>query len=182
MAETAIARKGDRNNITPEYLRERLSYDPETGRLFWLDHEAMPRKWRTRYVGNEAFKTPTVAGYRQGAIDGIMLAAHRVVWAICNGEWPTNDIDHINGVRSDNRIANLRDVPHRTNQRNMRRHRSNTSGVVGVNYHKRDKAFRAFIEIDGRSLHLGNFKSFDEAVAARKAAETHYGFHRNHGN
>ncbi|WP_390549878.1 HNH endonuclease [Qipengyuania sp. MTN3-11] len=158
-----------------------MDYDPETGVMTWKSCDEFPRQWNTRYAGKPAFSTPTARGYLQGSVDGQMLAGHRVAWAITHGAWPTHEIDHINGDRSDNRLINLRDIPHIQNQRNMIINRSNTSGVMGVNYHKRDRRWRAFIEVRGKSVHLGNFKTINEAAAARKAAERKHGFMPEHG-
>lgn len=55
-----------------EYLRKRLRYEPETGKLFWLDYEGMPQRWRTRWVGKEAFTHVKSHGYRVGRIDNIL--------------------------------------------------------------------------------------------------------------
>lgn len=166
---------------TPERLRERLLLDEESGRFFWKEAQDLPKSWNTRYAGKEALCTLSWQGYNYGSVDGCSVAAHRAVWAYIHGAWPTADIDHINGVTTDNRLENLRDVSHRDNQRNMRRPRSNASGVTGVNWHKRDKRWRAFIEVSGRSIHLGNFQNMEDAVAARLAANAEHGFHAGHG-
>lgn len=141
----------------------------------------MPAYWNARFAGKEALCTLSVHGYLCGTVDGQPVLAHRAIWAYVHGAWPVADIDHVNGCKTDNSPENLRDVPHKDNQRNMCRHRSNTSGVMGVNWHKRDQRWRAFIEIEGKSIHLGNFVSRDEAIAARAAADSKYGFHDGHG-
>lgn len=167
--------------INPERVRERLDYNPDTGAFVWKHAPDFPKSWNTRYSGRPAYCKPNKRGYAEGSIDGQMLVGHRVAWAHYYGEWPKQEIDHINGDRMDNRIANLRDVSHKENQRNMCIHKSNTSGVMGVNYHKRDKRWRAFIEVLGKSIHLGNFLEKDDAIKARKKAEVEYGFMPEHG-
>jgi len=96
-------------------------------------------------------------------------------------EWPQDEIDHINGIRTDNRLVNLRSVTHRENQKNIKRSTCNTSGRVGVRWEGHRSKWRSAIKVDGREKHLGSFDSFAEASAARKAAEIKYGFHKNHG-
>lgn len=96
------------------------------------------------------------------------------------GEDP-NDIDHINGDPSDNRFVNLRNVSHQDNGRNMKLNKASTSGCPGVGFDKRRNVWCARIHLNYRNKFLGQFKSFDEAVAARRAAEVEFGFHENHG-
>jgi hypothetical protein len=90
------------------------------------------------------------------------------------------DIDHINGNRRDNRIANLRAVDRRENMRNARLRSNNTSGIVGVTFSRDRKKWVAQIN-DGKVRSLGRFDKFEDAVEARKAAERRAGFHPNHG-
>lgn len=155
----------------PEYLRQRLRYDAETGKLYW----------RGALGGREAFKAVHSKGYLCGFVAGTQMYAHRVVWAMCRNVWPLGQIDHIDGDPTNNRIDNLRDVPAPENQRNMRRSSANTSKVTGVYWDKRLQKWTAKLGVDNRSLHLGVFASFEDAVSARKTAERKYGFHKNHG-
>lgn len=178
--------------LSPELLRTLLRYEPETGKLFWLRRdvslfrqgkipaEQACRIWNTRYAEKEAF-TANSRGYRVGGIFGRTYEAHRVIWVIVNGEWPTDKSDHENGVRNDNRIVNLRDVTTQENGKNSKLPISNTSGVIGVGWRPQRSKWRASIKAEGRSIHLGYFADFDSAVAARKSAEIKYGFHPNHG-
>lgn len=163
-----------------DYLRKRLRYEPETGKLFWLDYEGMPNNWRVRWVGKEAF-TANSYGYRQGEIDDVKFQAHRVAYAIHYGESPDGFIDHINGVKDDNRINNLRVVSQRENCRNATMQNNNKSGVNGVHWHKAAGKWTAQIRVDYRSKHLGLFDTLEEAAAARKEASAKYGFTERHG-
>lgn len=169
-------------NLPPvEYLRKRLRYEPETGKLFWLDCEEMSKSWRTRRSGKEAFTAPDGDGYRLGAIDGVLFKSHRVAYAIYHGKWPDGHIDHVNGIRSDNRIENLRDVSNQENARNQNMRRRNTSGVVGVQWDDSRKKWCAQITVSGKNIHLGRFLTFEEAVASRLAANERFGFSKRHG-
>lgn len=132
-------------------------------------------------AGKEAFISRKPNGYIYARLMGRAIYAHRAAWAISYGEWPKGDIDHINGDRADNRIANLRDVSRQENMRNAKRNRANRSGVVGVTWCRAARKWQAQIGISGKCKYLGIFSSRDDAVAARRAAERQYGFHENHG-
>jgi len=173
---------------TPATLRKLLSYDPDTGLLTWrrrppemFPDEQYGRAWNTRYAGKPAFATATRDGYRCGRIFGKAYPAHRVAYAIHHGNWPRGSIDHISGVKTDNRIANLRDVSHTENLRNAAMPSTNTSGACGVYWHKNSGKWRCMIKVNGKLQSLGYFEDFGDAVVARKAAEVKYGFHPNHG-
>ncbi len=168
-------------------IHKLLDYEPETGHLFWrprtpdlcrTEQECMG--WNRRYAGKRCFKGIEGNGYHLGTIYGKSYYAHRVIWLMQTGEWP-EQIDHINGVRTDNRFHNLRNVTHLGNGRNQRMNMLNTSGVVGVCWDKRHQKWRARIKINGRNKQLGQFSDFNEAVKVRKDAERQHGFHPNHG-
>lgn len=181
---------------SPEVLRQLLRYDPDSGKLFWRERaeNMFPegegrytaarscRIWNTKYAGKEAITAvdPSL-GYKKGSVWCGKFYAHRLIWAIQTGAWPEQDIDHINGDRADNRWGNLRAVDRKTNSRNARRRSTNTSGMMGVKWQPGLDKWRAQIMVDGRNIALGCFDDFDEACAARKAAERRYGFHENHG-
>jgi len=179
------------HGITPEMLRELLRYEPDTGKLFWLSRSASMYQsgdqpaahkaaaWNARYAGKEAL-TANCNGYRIGTIFNKPMKSHRVAWAFFYGTWP-DQVDHINGIKNDNRIENLRSVTTQENHRNKPRPRHNTSGVIGVCWSKTVSKWAAQIKVDEKSINIGRFDSFDDAVAARKAAEIEYGFHANHG-
>ena len=164
----------------PAYLRSRLDYDADTGALVWRHNPTASASWNTRWTGEDAF-TAVTDGYRTGRLDGTQHLAHRLVWAWHYGEWPVEQIDHINGDRGDNRIENLRQVSNTENARNASVSRNNTSGVTGVWWDKRRNRWRAEIKVDRQKMVLGAFACISDAVAARKAAEQRFGFHENHG-
>ena len=138
------------------------------------------KMWNTRYAGAEAF-TGVCQGYRHGAIYNRLFYAHRVAWAIYRGAWPSDQIDHKNGVRSDNRMSNLRDVAQFVNQRNAKMRVDNTSGHVGVVWNGQCRKWQARIQVKGKRKHLGYFDDITGAVNARKAAEAGRGFTERHG-
>lgn len=178
----------DRQLVSPEVLRKLLDYDPATGLFVWRPRDAYMftlngfcERWNARYAGVPALCTPHVNGYLYGAVMGRNMLAHRAAWAIVNGAHPEFEIDHINGVRTDNRIDNLRSVTSAENKRNQARPLTNSTGVIGVTRHRRDGRWQAQIQVGGKNVYLGQFKTMDEAVAARQSAERVYGFHKNHG-
>ena len=166
---------------TPDFLRKILRYELDTGKLFWLEREDVQPQWNARWAGKEAFTTVHRSGYKHGHIMYKRFLAHRVIWAIFYDCWPENQIDHINGVRDDNRIKNLRHVTAVENSRNQKLAKNNTSGVTGVFWNKWRSKWEAFIRFDGKNHLLGRFDCKSDAIAARRKAEKKYGFHENHG-
>tara|TARA_B100002003_G_scaffold227027_2_gene234297 strand:+ start:23 stop:529 length:507 start_codon:yes stop_codon:yes gene_type:complete len=154
-----------RNDVDIDALREVVSYDPETGVIARAGREITAR-WPQGYVRVNAL--------------GRTLLGHRVAWALHYGEWPAGHLDHINHDRADNRIANLRAVSHSENLRNACRGARNSSGHVGVNRHG-SGAWRASIYDGSRDVHLGLFRTIEEACAARAGAEKVLGYHERHG-
>lgn len=167
------------------YLQEVFSYDPATGALVWKERplwhfssEHEHRRWNTRYSGKPALAHKGNEDYLTGALDKVTYQAHRIIWKMQTGLDP-DFIDHINGTRHDNRWVNLRDVPWHTNLQNQKRASNNTSGVLGVSLFQ--GRWVARICINRKSIFLGSFENLQDAAAARKAAESQYGFHPNHG-
>lgn len=181
------------NLPSPELLRQLLEYAPETGVFTWRHRAAETFRdgkrppehtagiWNTANAGKQALTFPDGRGYYRGKIMGRNHKAHRVAWAIYHGVWPDGEIDHINGERTDNRIANLRVVSRQENSRNKPRQVNNTSGATGVARDKQSGKWSAWVKIDGKNQNLGLYHNFGDAVAARKEAERKIGFHANHG-
>jgi len=169
-------------------LRAMFDFDASAGVLVWrvrpVEHFADVRAWKignARYAGTVAGSINSL-GYRQIQIDGQKLAAHRLIWIYTNGPIPDGlQVDHINGVRSDNRLENLRLVTNAENQRNSSIRRSSASGVTGVTWHKTTNKWTAHIRVDGRDKHLGLFDTIEEAAGARAKANLEHGFHPGHG-
>lgn len=169
---------------TPADLCQLLRYEPETGMLFWMERppvDAINKQFNAMYAGKRALTADNGHGYMRGEIFGRPLLAHRAAWALTYGEWPERHIDHVNGDRADNRITNLRLADFKTNAQNMKRFSNNTSGVVGVYRIKGSSKWTAAIWDNRRKVNLGRFDLFEQAVAARKAAERSLGFDPRHG-
>lgn len=154
--------------MTPpvEKLRRMVRLDPETGRLFWLarNEGSKVRSWNTRYAGKEAM-TAVSNGSRVGRVFNRMTMAHRVVFALANGRWPTGHVDHIDGDRLNNRPTNLRECTAQQNTWNGSA-RGGSSRFKGVSLHKATGRWSAQATVDGRKHHLGYFGSEEAAAAA----------------
>jgi HNH endonuclease len=172
--------------ISPHRLKCLLEYHSDTGFLTWKRRDRKMFKtdrdwklWNAQYAEKAAL-TAISGGYCHGIILQKTYSAHRVIWAIFYGKWPSDEIDHVNHDRSDNKIKNLRDVVSLENMKNKKLYISNKIGTPGVVWQKNDAKWAARIGGKNR-IHLGLFSSKEEAIAARHSAEIQYGYHKNHG-
>ena len=157
-----------RPELTAEYLRSILHYDPATG--------IFTRKVRTSRnvkVG-DIVGSQNGDGYLQISVRSRRHKAHRLAWLYVYGAWPTDQIDHINRIRTDNRISNLREVTNKQNMQNASKRSDNTSGHPGVSWYKQKSKWQAKIKHNQKLIHLGSFTTIEEALSARKAAEKTY--------
>jgi len=180
------------DRYAPSEIAKFVSYDPDSGILTWLFRRPDMlfgsktlttkgvRYFNTLYAGRPAGSMRS-GGYMDIRIMGHAFLTHRVAWALHRDEWPSLQIDHINGVPTDNRICNLRVVDAGGNSRNFKRFSTNTSGQVGVHFDSVNRKWLASIYTNGRKYNLGRYSDFENAVAARKDAERRFGFHHNHG-
>lgn len=154
--------------LTQDRLRELLTYHPATGEFRWNVNRTGGAK-----AGDVAGAFDN-EGYRLISVDGRHYKAHRLAWLYMTGQWPPNNIDHIDRNPSNNRFDNLRLATTAQNGMNRKRDKRNGTGVTGVSWCKTSKKWRADIGENGKLIRLGRFDTLLDAVAARKTAE------RNH--
>ena len=146
--------------LTANRLREILHYEPATGTFTRLVYRSSNAK------SGQIVGSPDKDGYLRFYIDGRLYGAHRLAWLYVFGEWPSKDLDHINRIKADNRIANLREVSHSENLQNTTLCSRNKSGFKGVSWYARTKRWVAHIKSEGRTKHLGYFDTPELAFAA----------------
>lgn len=145
--------------ISQKYLKELFSYDGKN--LLW-------KKTITRKKTGSIAGCSQNTGHRQIKIDGKIYLAHRLIWMFHYGLWPKNDIDHVNGIRNDNRIENLREATRQENCANRCLSKLNTSGIKGVYFVETRKKWHARIKIKGKTIHIGYFDKKEDAGEAYK--------------
>lgn len=167
--------------IDAALLPELLVYDPETGALTWKErgpewfmNDLRVASWNSRHAGKPAFTARHRAGYAVGEVLGRQYLAHRVCWAIATGKWPVAEIDHINGIRSDNRLSNLREATSSENKQNRAASSGSSSRYVGVCWNRKSEKWQAQIRIEGRLTYLGIFDAEEDAFAAYCAAKAEH--------
>lgn len=146
-----------------------ISYDPHSGVITWKQREDRARRWNSRCAGKSAGTTCS-GGYIGLRINGRRYLAHRLAWLLFYGEWPAENIDHINGDGRDNRIANLRACNQSENHQNRSRQGNNTSGIIGVSP-ARGGMWVANIHIKKKQIYLGRFATKEDAGLAYAAAK-----------
>lgn len=159
------------------FLAARLQYDADTGLLYWLPRtpdmfasntkwtaEQVCAGWNSKHAGKEAFTAISPLGYRTGCIGGRVYMAARIIWKLVYGYDPI-EIDHINRIKTDNRLVNLREADRSLNCRNRGLLRNNTSGVSGVYLEKSSGLW--VVEVNGKRY--GRRKSKDAAIALRNS-------------
>ena len=154
-----------------------LDYNKDTGDFTYK---------KSQWIGRKRNESGLVGyhdkdGYLIFSTLGTTKKLHRVAWLFVNKSYPKGQIDHINGVRDDNRICNLRDVSMSENSKNRRVCSNNNSGMMGVCWHKEKGKWHARITNKGKVTHIGYFKNIDDAFKARKEHEIKNEFHKNHG-
>jgi len=148
--------------ISQARLKELMHYDPETGVFARL----------ATHRGPTGTRAPSNRGYLRIMLDGRRYQLHRLAFLYMTGEWPQDQVDHINRDRADNRWSNLRDVSNKENCKNQGVRKANTSGVTGVSFHEGTQQWRVQIGTE----HIGYSREFADAVALRQAAEEERGY------
>lgn len=185
--------------LTQEYLKEALNYNPETGKFTWRLNrpDSHFKDWRGKNGFYSNINPSLEAGslsrvtkrnpspYIVIGLGGKLYKAHRLAWFYVNGEWPPEDIDHIDLNTQNNAISNLQLSIDKLNHRNRSKYSNNSSGVVGVSFHKKTGKWQAEGQeiVDGKRVrhYLGLFKNLEDAANARKDWEVKYGYSENHG-
>lgn len=156
-------------------LKKLIRYEEDSGMFYWLCDRGSQKIKGTRAGYLHA------SGYRRIKIKGALYKEHRLAFLYMKGSFPKDGVDHINGVKDDNRWVNLRGCTQIANNKNSAMRKDNRTGCRGVHFSKLERKWKAFISNKGCNIHLGTFSDFFEAVCARKSAERRYGFHINHG-
>lgn len=159
--------------ISTSDLNKILSYNPKTGKF---KHKVSTTR---RKAGDEAGFNNN--GYLRIRINKEVVAAHRLAWFIVHNDDPLELIDHINGIKTDNRIENLRLATYSQNSMNSKVNSLNTSGIKGVMWSERKKRWLALGKINGKKIQIGSFSNINDAANAyRQFAEKNHGeFYRN---
>lgn len=152
--------------VTVEHLRQVLDYNPETGVFLWKVATSSRSP-----IGSVA-GTINKAGYRFISIDGRKYLAHRLAWLHVHGVWPSGDIDHVNRIKTDNRLINLREATRTQNNVNSKVRSDNTSGHRGVTWHRGSQKWRATVHLNGKQYQVGMFEVLEDAVEAQKVAQS----------
>lgn len=149
--------------LTQKRLKEVVRYDRQSGLFYW--------RVSTGKVSRGAVAGHTDSnGYTKLSIDGVKYFAHRLAWLYVYGQWPRQNIDHIDRRRNNNRLSNLRDVGQSMNGLNGPVRRNNSSGYTGVSYDSRRQNWVAYVNRGPHKKHLGAYKTLTDAALARHAA------------
>lgn len=170
-----LSSKKLQDSVCKEEIERRLRYDPMTGKVHRRTAEGGSKPGNiVGCLGR--------SGYLYARILGKCFLVHRLAWMLHHGEWPEYEIDHKNGIKTDNRIANIRPCDRSQNMWNSKTRADNTTGYKGITFSSLHGKYRARIQLNGKRLHIGLFKTPEEA--ARKIAEHREAVHgkfTNHG-
>lgn len=168
------------NEIT---VLECFRYCPNTGIFHWrfrpkshFSEDIDWKRWNSQNSGNQAFTSNGNRGYKKGCVFGKSYSAHRVAFLYMHGDWPINQVDHLDGDTANNKWENLEDVTAEGNGRNRKKNGNNTSGTTGVNWSRSNNKWEARINHKGVRKSLGLFDSLESAKLIRELAEVEYGY------
>lgn len=158
-----------KNTLDHEKLLRLFHYEPESG-VFTRRVDAPPRGFAGNVVG-----MPDLNGYLRASVHGKFYYLHRLALFYVNGVMPTLGIDHINGIKWDNRLVNLREVDHAVNMQNLRKvNPRNKLGVMGVYYCKAKRKYCSTLTTKGEKLNLGCFDDLKTAERVYLEAKRKY--------
>jgi hypothetical protein len=173
---------------TASVLNELLLYDKDTGFLTWkarsvkwFTDQHQCDAWNTRLAGKRAGTSIANTGYYQMQLFKKGCLNHRIIWTMVSGSPPTHEIDHINHVRTDNRLINLREVQREDNCRNITLRGDNKSGYNEVIWYAARNKWMVYVTIRGKRKHLGYYSDLAEAAKVAKDTRINEFFHENHG-
>jgi hypothetical protein len=161
------------NRVTHEELKKFFSYDHNSGKFYRLVRMGRVRPGLVESV-------PAFNGYLYLGIGGKKYLHHRLAWFYVHGYWPSDEVDHIDGDKTNNAISNLRCASRAENEVNKGLKKSNTSGIKGVRWEKHTQKWYAFITVNAKMMSLGRYDSVADAVEARErvAKRIHGEFYR----
>jgi hypothetical protein len=169
-----------KNDLSAKTVRDLLRYDHATGEFWWRKQRTGPG---TRYDMTKTAGSIDREGYIRIKIKGRRYASHRLAWLYVHGEWPKYCVDHINGLKADNRICNLRGATRIENGQNRGHQSNNTSGYKGVSFHKQARKWQAQIGVNKKMIWLGLFGCPTTAwLAYAAAAKLHHGEFASHAH
>lgn len=147
--------------VTQEDVKNVLDYNQETGVFTWKNRN------NNSHLSGKVAGSKVKKGYLIIGINKTRYYAHRLAWLYVNGVMPINQIDHIDGNKTNNSISNLRDIESQKNSMNQRKpSKGNTTGFLGVTLEKKTGKYQAQIMLDGRHIYIGRF---NDAIDAHNA-------------
>ena len=173
-------------SISQEYLKSIINYNPESGAMTWKFRSPTSRKnkhFNAIWGGKEAGKTDvtkTGSKYKRITIDKRSYATHRLAFLYMLGYFPV-EVDHNDRDGLNNSWNNLSESTRPENMLNKSRYKSNTSGVTGVSWHKREQKWSARITVEGKRVTLGSFDNIEDAESIVKSERIKHGYTKGHG-
>jgi hypothetical protein len=156
--------------INAKEVRELFEYNPENGNLTWVKK----RKYFSKLLLGNIAGTLNDNGYRAVTIKGKTYQIHRIIWLYVHGKFPENVIDHINGIKDDNRLCNLRDCTISENNLNTKLSKNNVSGIKGIHWNKLKNKWHGQINFNKKKIFIGYFDDFFEACCKIRSARNKY--------